>query len=100
MSPLSKKFGAVLHHIAHLQYLNGLVIKAFTLKVLHGGISWAKQYTANLVGKNTVNFFWHLHIKTTQACLNVRNWNMQFSRRQSTSKRGIGIAIHQHPIWL
>src|SRR5690606_23284889 len=76
LSSLRKKQGRILHNIADLDNRNRLIFKALSLQVTHSSISWAKQDVTNLIGQNTIDLLWHIHIKTTKASLNMSNRNM------------------------
>src|ERR1043166_6517998 len=53
-----------------------------------------------MISNYSVNFLWHLPIKTTKSSLDVSHWNMELCCPQSTSYCRISVSVDHDNVWL
>ena len=74
--------------------------KAFLLQVVHRRLRGAQQQAGDAISEHAVDLFRHGGVMRAQAGFNMRHRDLQLGRGQRTSKRGVGVAVDQHPFGL
>lgn len=85
----------VVHHVADIAYA---LAYTFARQILDGRVGGAQQQGGNAVGEDAVDFLGHAHVERAQAGLDMRHRDVQLGRRQGAGKRGVGVAVDQHPV--
>ena len=60
----------------------------------------AQQQRGDAVREHAVNLFGHGWVMRPQAGFDMRHGYLQLGSRQRPGQRGVGVAVHQHPIGL
>jgi hypothetical protein len=86
------------HHIPHK--MNRFSGSSFLEQIVDCIIFCHKKVFGQSIRKNSIYFFWHGAIKTSQASFHVGYGNSQFHRREGNGDRGIYVPNYQDEIGL
>jgi hypothetical protein len=84
-----------LHEVAHQR---DAIDDALLRQVGDRGWGGCKAPTGHVVRHHAVELLRHPAVETAETCLDVRDRDPQLRRGEGTSKRGVGVAVHEHGV--